>query len=234
MKIFALNLSLSFASQNSKGSFEFEPITFEELMSHLFKGLEFPDQQFYVLADNSERFLNHVFDLQANELWRGLDLSVEFIFQSEAQIRQFLDSFRERFRETDAAGGIVINEKEEFLFIYNRQRWTLPKGGVEWGESIEEAATREVKEETGLEQVRLREKMGETYHTFIRRGKWNLKTTHWYWMNASSEGTLVPQAEENIDDVRWMNRTDWLAVAKGSYPLVRQVMENAFVHPQKP
>ncbi|MEL7342286.1 MAG: hypothetical protein AAGM67_17520, partial [Bacteroidota bacterium] len=104
MKIFALNLSLSFVSQNSKGSFEFEPISFEELMSHLFKGLEFPDQQFYVVADNSERFLDHVFDLQANELWRGLDFSVEFIFPSEAQIRQFLDSFRERFRETDAAG----------------------------------------------------------------------------------------------------------------------------------
>ncbi|MEM6345959.1 MAG: NUDIX domain-containing protein [Bacteroidota bacterium] len=232
MKIFALNLSISFASHNSKRSYEFEPISFEELMAHLFKGLEFPDQQFYVLAENNEQFQQEIFDLQANELWRELDLNVEFVFPSEEQIQKFLADFRERFRETDAAGGIVTNEKDEFLMIYNRKRWTLPKGGVEWGESIEEAALREVKEETGIEEVKMHEKLGETYHTFRRRGKWNLKTTHWYKMSGKADAELNPQAEEDIEDVKWMSREEWLKESKTSYPLVRQVMEQEFFRTQ--
>lgn len=232
MKIFALNLSISFASHNSKRSYEFEPISFEELMAHLFKGLEFPDQQFYVLAENNEKFQQDIFELQANDLWRQLDLSVAFIFPSDAQIQKFLAEYRDRFRETDAAGGIVSNENEEYLMIFNRNRWTLPKGGVEWGESIEEAALREVKEETGIDEAKLINKIGETYHTFRRRGKWNLKTTHWYEMTGNAEAELNPQAEENIEDVRWMGREEWLTHAMGSYPLVRQVMEEEFIRKQ--
>ncbi|MEL7339635.1 MAG: NUDIX domain-containing protein, partial [Bacteroidota bacterium] len=122
----------------------------------------------------------------------------------------------------------------QYRFPLEAYSWEIPEGGGPLGTDPLTNAQRELKEETGLEQVRLLDKMGETYHTFRRRGKWNLKTTHWYWMHASSEGPLVPQAEENIEDARWMSRPNWLAVAKDSYPLVRQVMEKAFVHPQKP
>jgi 8-oxo-dGTP pyrophosphatase MutT (NUDIX family) len=49
-----------------------------------------------------------------------------------------------------AGGGIVVNEQNEVLLIYRRGKWDLPKGKLDDGETIEECALREVKEETGL------------------------------------------------------------------------------------
>src|SRR5690606_40252613 len=43
-----------------------------------------------------------------------------------------------------AAGGMVINDKKEILFIYRNKRWDLPKGKVEKGETLEDSAIREV------------------------------------------------------------------------------------------
>lgn len=228
MKIFALNLCLEFATREIDPIYSFEPISFDELMGHLFKGSEFPDQQYYVLAENSEAFRQYVFDLQTNEVWRQMSLNICFLFPGTAQRDRFLEGYREHFREIDAAGGLVSNENGEYLFIYNRAQWTLPKGGVEWREAIDEAAVREVREETGLAEVQLGSKMGETYHTFSRRGQWVLKTTHWYYMQASSSATLVPQADENIEDVRWISREEWLKIAETSFPLVRSILETEF------
>jgi ADP-ribose pyrophosphatase YjhB (NUDIX family) len=228
MKIFALNLCLEFAIKESAPSYQFEPISFSELMGHLFKGSDFPDQQYYVQADTEKEFQQHVFDLQTNEVWRDLPLSISFLFNSEGQLENFLEGYRDLFREVDAAGGMVQNEKGDYLLIFNRGRWTLPKGGVEWREAIEEAAVREVKEETGLDELELLDKMGETYHTFRRGRNWVLKTTHWYHMKASSEATLIPQASEKIEAVQWKSPQQWLEVAENSYPLVRHLFEMEF------
>lgn len=228
MKIFALNLCIEFAIQENKSDYTFEPIGFEDLMGHLFKGTDFSDQQFYVRAENTDVFRQHIFDLHTNEIWRNSVLNICLLFPSPKQRDAFLDEYRELFREVDAAGGIVYNENAEFLMIYNRSRWTFPKGGVEWRETIEEAAVREVKEETGLDKLQMGDKMGETYHTFRRRGKWVLKTTHWYYMNASSTAALVPQKEEKIEEVRWMTQGKWLELAQSSYPLVRHILETEF------
>ena len=54
-----------------------------------------------------------------------------------------------------AAGGLVLNEKNELLMIFRRGFWDLPKGKVDEGETLEQCAVREVKEETGLQNIRL-------------------------------------------------------------------------------
>ena len=65
------------------------------------------------------------------------------------------DFFSSHFHEIDAAGGLVVNN-DKFLFIYKNNKWDLPKGKIEEKENSEKAALREVSEETGLVNIRLK------------------------------------------------------------------------------
>jgi len=56
-----------------------------------------------------------------------------------------------KFIVLKAAGGLVINEKKELLFILRRGLWDLPKGKNDGNEDSKECALREVKEETGFD-----------------------------------------------------------------------------------
>ena len=58
-----------------------------------------------------------------------------------------------KLRVVTAAGGMVLNDKDEILFIYRKKRWDLPKGKTEKNETIESSAIREVEEETGVERM---------------------------------------------------------------------------------
>lgn len=228
MKIFALHLCLQFEVFNKDQHYEFPTMSFEELMGHLFKGAGFKNQQIYVQAEDRDDFVDDVFELQANNVWRESSLQICFLFEGKKARKEFLKKFKDKYSPMDAAGGIVLNEKDEYLFIYNRDRWTLPKGKVEWKEPIKDAAIREVMEETGIEKVEITAELSPTYHTFRRRRKWILKTTYWYRMFADSSNPLVPQADEQIEAVTWMSKSDWLAVAPESYPLVRNLFEEEF------
>ena len=91
-----------------------------------------------------------------------------------------------------------------FLLIRDPyQNWGLPKGHVERGESPEETAVREVREETGLTELRLREPL-ETIDWFFREGPDLIhKYCHFYLMETETEATR-PQREEGITDCVWL------------------------------
>jgi ADP-ribose pyrophosphatase YjhB (NUDIX family) len=110
-------------------------------------------------------------------------------------------SFKNKFKIIVSAGGLVINKKKEFLFIYRGSKWDLPKGKKEKGEKLEETAIREVKEECGVSNLIIEKKLIETYHFFIEKGKYRLKETHWYLMHSSYNKELTPQLEEGITKV---------------------------------
>ena len=116
--------------------------------------------------------------------------------------------FQSNFRQIHAAGGRVVNEDNEVLFIFRRQKWDLAKGKVDKGETLEEAALREVKEECGLTELELKSFLIATYHIYEIKGKWALKTTYWYRMIATKNQSLVPQIEEEITDMRWISASD--------------------------
>ena len=65
---------------------------------------------------------------------------------------------------------------------------TLPKGKVEAGESLENAAIREVTEETGIRKLKITGDLVTTYHTYEVDGIAHLKTTFWYSMIHHGEG----------------------------------------------
>ncbi len=103
-----------------------------------------------------------------------------------------------------AAGGVVENPGGEVLFILFRGVWSLPKGKVDPGETIETAALREVNEETGLTELNLVRSLGNTYHCYPLNEKYVIKSTAWFHMKVTHLQQLTPQIEEQISECRWV------------------------------
>lgn len=141
-----------------------------------------------------------------------------------------LAELHQLYTPIDAAGGVVENEDGNVLMIYRRGRWDLPKGKRDDGEEMDECAVREVSEETGLHQLRLQEKVCDTYHIYAQRGQQLLKTTTWYRMRGTNAETPSPQAEENIQEARWVKPQELGPIAFKSYEAIREVLHAAGYH----
>lgn len=137
---------------------------------------------------------------------------------------QLKSDFKALFETIKASGGIIRDSEDRILFIYRRRKWDLPKGKKEKGESKKEGALREVAEETGLETVKLINKIGKTRHTYRHpnTGKRILKVTHWYEMESTGETQLDLQEEEDIEDAKWLTLT---AFFEGNYSTFANIVE---------
>lgn len=113
---------------------------------------------------------------------------------------------KKHFKLIKAAGGIVFNKDGELLLIKRLGLWDLPKGKIEPGEDQRLAALREVHEECGLNFLGILNKVAYTYHAYFLKGRWILKKTTWYKMAALGDIRVTPQLEENITEVRWVNK----------------------------
>lgn len=131
--------------------------------------------------------------------------------------------FQACFKVLEAAGGYVLNGQGELLVFYRRGSWDLPKGKIDKGETPEQAAVREVQEETGLLNIDLGSFLAHTYHTYEEKGKRILKKTWWYRMQ-TTDTQLVPQTEEDIEEIRWVTPRPWLESGVVVYPNIREVI----------
>jgi 8-oxo-dGTP pyrophosphatase MutT (NUDIX family) len=105
-----------------------------------------------------------------------------------------------------SAGGIVIRRGDQGpeLVLGRRRRertWTLPKGTPTAGETVEQTATREVTEETGLE-VSIVERIGAIEYWFVLNGTRFHKTVHYFLMEPTG-GDLADHDHE-FDEVKWV------------------------------
>jgi 8-oxo-dGTP pyrophosphatase MutT (NUDIX family) len=123
-----------------------------------------------------------------------------------------------------AGGGLVENEKREILFIFRRGKWDLPKGKLDQGETLEQCALREVEEETGVGQLELIRFLLITEHEYEDRGKLILKESHWWLMKSTGDQPLIPQMEEDITDIRWIDPADFNIVKQNTYPAILEVL----------
>jgi len=116
---------------------------------------------------------------------------------------EILKKFTKKIPLVVAAGGVVTNKKGKVLFIYRNDKWDLPKGKLDKGETIEACALREVEEETGVKGLKIENVLQTTYHVFKRNGIYKLKEVHWYAMKTSYKGKLKGQKSEGIEKVKW-------------------------------
>lgn len=125
------------------------------------------------------------------------------------------------FKSQKAAGGKVLNTNNEVLFIYRFNKWDLPKGKLEKGESISECAIREVEEECGITNLQIVQPLETTYHIYQEKGNTILKTTYWFLMHTDFVGELTPQSEEGIEQVVFKNEGATVEALKNTYENVK-------------
>lgn len=138
--------------------------------------------------------------------------------------------FSERYRFVLAAGGAVQDEHGRLLVIKRLGLWDLPKGKVDEGEGIEHAAMREVQEECGVSALSIIAPLPSTWHTYERKGADHLKRTDWFLMRGDSNEALMPQEDEGIEEVLWMDRAEVERIIESTYPSLRPVMEAWLTH----
>ena len=133
-----------------------------------------------------------------------------------------------------AAGGIVTAPDGTMLLIQRNGRWDLAKGKVEPGETLLQAALREVEEETGVQNLIPHTSYPtplKTYHLFRAprawysgpnppAHRWHLKQTSWFPMTAEKQ-PVNPQQEEGITGGQWVTPSEWHRRLQSSYGTLR-------------
>lgn len=149
---------------------------------------------------------------------------IDKLFILHDDILNLFEEFKACFKYVDAAGGVVLNSKGEFLIMKRDGLWDLPKGKLEAGESPESAAIREVEEETGLHELEITNPLLSTFHTYTITEDMHLKKTKWYEMLYHGNDSPVPQASENITEVRWVDPGNTDFIRKNTYSSVLDVL----------
>lgn len=133
-------------------------------------------------------------------------------------------AFKASYTLIQAAGGLVRDELDRLLFIFRREKWDLPKGKLDDGETIEACAQREVEEECGIKVLTVNELAYITYHTYEEKGNQILKETFWFNMRSSNQQPLIPQIEEQIIALEWADQVRQQALLENTYPMIRDMV----------
>jgi len=109
-------------------------------------------------------------------------------------------------RET-TAGGVVFRKRDGEVQILLAQdakdRWTIPKGHIEPGETPRQTAEREINEETGLKEMKVLNHLGKTQFKYRRQNSLVLMTMHVFLVKALGDSDRLVKEE-------WMNGIAWM------------------------
>lgn len=131
-----------------------------------------------------------------------------------AGFRKFVKKHKPAISEVvrePTAGGVIYRRADdssrtiEILLIQDsKDRWTIPKGHIESGESPRQAAEREIREETGLQKMRVLDWLGKINFRYRRANSLVLMTTEIFLVQAQGNtGGVNPE--------KWMNNLAWMS-----------------------
>jgi bis(5'-nucleosidyl)-tetraphosphatase len=120
-------------------------------------------------------------------------------------------------RTNKAAGGVVVGSDKRIVVIEQHgNSWSLPKGGVEEGESLLQTALREVREETGLNDLYYLGELGSYERKSIGPGgqgesdEWGIRERT-FFLFLTKEHALAPQDRE-VTNAKWLTIDETLAL----------------------
>lgn len=139
------------------------------------------------------------------------------------------NSFIPTFRLIQAGGGVVVRDTK-LLFIFRNEKWDLPKGKIEKGETPEQAAIREVAEECEITGHSIVRHLPSTFHIYQSPykndfGQWILKKTFWFEMSYSGTENGTPETGENITEIRWFEREELEEIMRNTYKNLEQIIK---------
>ncbi len=197
----------------------------------------FNDNRLVISAPDEGKNLNKVHDIYKMDTNEDLEKILEpFLLNRLKDVTITGDvetiwlQFRSFFNELPAAGGLVTSDNK-YLFIFRRGKWDLPKGKIDEGESPHEAALREVSEETGLKEINIKQQLPSTWHIYYSEfdppgSKPILKETKWFLMEAAPDQELIPEQDEEIEQVCWFDSSGFDTVFRNTYQSLRNMLEN--------
>ena len=129
-----------------------------------------------------------------------------------------------------SAGGVVYRRSEGQVDVALASRrtadgqlvWGLPKGRIDAGESPQEAAVREAREETGL-VAEIAADLGQISYRYARAGARISKVVHFFLMRAT--GGATEDHDREMEEVRWFPLAE--ALSRAAYEGEREVLQRA-------
>ncbi|MDE1836274.1 MAG: NUDIX domain-containing protein [Euryarchaeota archaeon] len=139
-----------------------------------------------------------------------------------------------------AAGGVVQHPSEPCILLLHEEgedRWCLPKGHVDAGESLSVCALREVREETALQGVEIIEELGEITYRFYDPSKdLNVFKIVFYYLMRSPHAGLpegpIRDHAQTFDRLEWVSLTE--AKVRVPYPTDLEVLRRAGPRLERP
>jgi len=133
------------------------------------------------------------------------------------------EALKQTFKMAPAAGGIVV-KNGKIVTITRHDIPDLPKGHIEKGESPEQAALREVEEETGIGKLQIVKPLPSTWHCYFEHEEWKLKRTYWYLMQSEAELQAKPQTEEGISEVKLIGAEEIDSFLKRTFRSISEIL----------